>query len=196
MLFDQLQKFYRGADRNDWKSLLNYWRSKQSADLLPSRRDIDPVIEIPRLAPRLFLIDVDERRYRWRLIGSGVVSKIDQDITGRRIGSGHTPLDEMVPFLDKIVVLRDPLLLSVPLDQGFASRMLVLMMPLIGEDRRVEMVFGGAFDWEGEDLSWIGSERIKEISIDVAERQTSQPRRQSALAVRRPAILRPGLAAM
>lgn len=63
-----------------------YWLSKCRSGRLPSRADIDPV-EIPELLPWIMLIDpVPDAagiRFRFRLIGTGLVARAGRDATGR-----------------------------------------------------------------------------------------------------------------
>lgn len=51
---------------------------------MPARRDIDPV-QMPQHLPDLMLIDVlhDPRRFRYRLVGSRIVSASAEDRTGK-----------------------------------------------------------------------------------------------------------------
>src|SRR5690242_1355091 len=56
-------------------ALYDYWRSKAPGEgLLPGRRHIDPV-DIPRLLPNVWLLDVvdDPRRFRVRLVGGALI---------------------------------------------------------------------------------------------------------------------------
>ncbi|MDF1792227.1 MAG: PAS domain-containing protein [Thalassobaculaceae bacterium] len=65
-----------------------YWQArKPSMALLPSRQDLDP-LEMPRsLLPWINLIEVHttglHRRYRHRLVGTGIVDMRNRDGTGR-----------------------------------------------------------------------------------------------------------------
>ena len=50
----------------DWRAktpslakLYDYWLEKAGDRLMPSRSDLDPIIEIPELAPDIFQIDVE-----------------------------------------------------------------------------------------------------------------------------------------
>ncbi|HEX9789596.1 MAG TPA: PAS domain-containing protein, partial [Kiloniellales bacterium] len=64
-------------------TLYQYWQSKQGDRLMPARADIDPT-EIPKLLPILLLIDVVATvSYRYRLVGTEIVSSAGQDITGK-----------------------------------------------------------------------------------------------------------------
>ncbi len=64
---------------------LAYWDGKRAGRRMPSRRDLDPVLEIPALLPWLILADVlrDPLDFRFRLIGSGVVERSRRNYTGK-----------------------------------------------------------------------------------------------------------------
>ncbi len=60
-----------------------YWASKIVGGRLPSRASINPV-EIPRLLPFVFLIDVERepQRFRFRLVGTQICTWAGRDATG------------------------------------------------------------------------------------------------------------------
>lgn len=67
---------------------LDYWKSKKSDRLAPSRAAIDP-IEMPQLLPRVMLVDVEtiagrEADFRYRLSGTGIRSVHGYDPTRLR----------------------------------------------------------------------------------------------------------------
>lgn len=49
---------------------------------MPSRRDLDPVVEIPTLLPNLQLIEIVGNRFRFRLIGTELAYAFGRDYTG------------------------------------------------------------------------------------------------------------------
>ena len=65
---------------------LAYWHGKRGNRLMPSRADLDPV-EIPQLLPYVILIDVSgpPPDFRYRLLGTKVVSISAGDYTGMRL---------------------------------------------------------------------------------------------------------------
>jgi hypothetical protein len=74
-----------------WKQLYHYWLSKHVDDKVPSRADIDPVIDIPQLVKNLILLDA-KNEFTYRLIGSEAVERHGMDMTGRKSGSsGKAP---------------------------------------------------------------------------------------------------------
>src|ERR1700733_761801 len=92
-----------------WKQLYQYWLSKH-AGRIPSRADIDPIIDIPHLAKNLILLDARDN-FTYRLVGSEVVERHGLDMTGRRSGSsGRDPnaLAEGVEALGYVRKKRQP----------------------------------------------------------------------------------------
>ncbi|MCR9255541.1 MAG: PAS domain-containing protein [Alphaproteobacteria bacterium] len=71
----------------DLHEIYAYWRRPADAGRLPTRRDFDPVIEIPRQLHRLALIDVvrDPFDLRYRLVGTLLVEIGGKDLTGRSL---------------------------------------------------------------------------------------------------------------
>lgn len=65
------------------RQVYGYWASKVVGGRMPSRASIDPV-DIPRLLPFVFLIDVerDPQRFRFRLIGTQICAWAGRDATG------------------------------------------------------------------------------------------------------------------
>lgn len=67
---------------------LDYWKSRKGDRVAPARADIDPV-DIPRLLPRVMLVDVETTEggdpdFRYRLSGTGIRSVHGYDATGLR----------------------------------------------------------------------------------------------------------------
>jgi hypothetical protein len=54
------------------REALAYWEGKLSGRPMPTRRDFDPVFEIPHLLPWIMLVDVlrEPLDFRYRLIGT------------------------------------------------------------------------------------------------------------------------------
>ncbi len=65
------------------KDILAYWESKRADRAMPARRDIDP-LEIPKLLPRLLMVDTAERLddFCYRLYGTEVCKGFENDRTG------------------------------------------------------------------------------------------------------------------
>jgi hypothetical protein len=98
------------------KSLLrltDYWQSKSAAGALPNRDSIDPTEIIVHL-PWLFMADVVEggADYRYRLIGTSVVSANYRDVTGHSFrelyGADATKLEGARLGFDRACSTRAP----------------------------------------------------------------------------------------
>ncbi|WP_193370374.1 PAS domain-containing protein [Pelagibius marinus] len=80
---------------------LDYWKSKKGDRIAPARADIDPV-DIPRLLPRVMLVDVESTEgsapdFHYRLSGTGIRNVHGYDATGLR------PLDLKPPIYGKLI---------------------------------------------------------------------------------------------
>jgi hypothetical protein len=66
--------------------LFDYWEHKRSGRAMPQRRDIDPG-EISHLLPFIHIVEaIDQgRRYRYRLVGTGIVRVFGMDATGKHL---------------------------------------------------------------------------------------------------------------
>jgi len=88
----------RDRHRKDWQStchpdilkMLAYWKSKCGGRGMPSRGDIDPA-DLAALLPNITLVDVvdDDRRFVYRLVGTGEVQLRGRDPTGQSVIEGY-----------------------------------------------------------------------------------------------------------
>src|SRR6185295_3176433 len=69
----------------DLTRFYDLWASLRGDRPMPSRKDLDPLQIGSEFLPNLMLIDVlgEPRRYRYRLIGTHVVTASGEDRTGR-----------------------------------------------------------------------------------------------------------------
>ena len=141
------------ADASDKLARLReYWRARSGGTRLPARRDIDPV-DLPRHLSTILLIDGCgsegiPRRFRFRLIGTGLSRLMPKDPTSR-------PLDEVLDGAEMAAV--GALLTPVVEDgaEAMVSGRLVwaggwslpadwLFLPLAADGRTVDMILGYA----------------------------------------------------
>lgn len=69
----------------------DYWRSRHREDgALPGRKSIDP-IEMRSFLPNICLYEVQQTpiRFRYRVIGTQIAARMDQDSTGRWLDEAH-----------------------------------------------------------------------------------------------------------
>jgi hypothetical protein len=74
----------------DILKMLAYWEGKLNGRSMPGRRDVDPV-ELLELLPNIMLVDVvnDDRRFVYRLVGTGEVQLRGHDPTGKSVRDGY-----------------------------------------------------------------------------------------------------------
>lgn len=65
------------------REVYRYWQSKAAGGRLPARAAINP-LDVPKLLPFLFLVDVerDPQRFRFRLVGTQICAWAGRDLTG------------------------------------------------------------------------------------------------------------------
>lgn len=76
---------FQALEQPDIAFLLNYWLDRRERDLPPLRRRMDPG-DFPHLLPRMAVMEAVEDggrfRFRYRLTGSELVTRIGRDPTG------------------------------------------------------------------------------------------------------------------
>lgn len=89
-LEDQSVTFVTKIASRSLLAFQDYWRSKCAGGDIPRRADIDPA-DIPWHLPRVFMVDVIDggADYRYRLVGTLIVSTNERDLTGRRFSEFH-----------------------------------------------------------------------------------------------------------
>ncbi len=130
----------------DTVTLYRYWLEKCRGRRMPSRADLDPV-EIPvRLLPGITLVDVvpDERRFVYRLVGTGEVEVRGNDPTGRPVAEGFFgfSVEEALDCYSKVVEPRAPLLDDAPFvaTNGRYISEETIFLPLSADGINVNMV--------------------------------------------------------
>jgi hypothetical protein len=74
----------------DILKMFTYWEGKLRGRSMPRRSDIDPA-ELVGLLPNIMLVDVvdDDRRFVYRLVGTGEVQLRGNDPTGKSVRDGY-----------------------------------------------------------------------------------------------------------
>lgn len=131
------------------REFYSYWDGKRQDDTsIPTRKSIDPV-EIPRLLKHIFLTDVvhegDQVRFRYRLIGTGIVEKSEKNHTGRYIDELNPDPDSAMRRQYDDVYYRRPLYLREDTaywyERDFVSYR-CLLLPLSEDGRNVTHMVG------------------------------------------------------
>lgn len=132
---------------------LAYWRAKRGTRSMPRRRDIDPT-EIAALLPYLQLIDVVDggTRFRYRLVGTGLVAAFGREYTGKYVDELFTGarLANAARVYATACNRRQPVFLR---NRYSTTRDVVMVanrlyMPLSEDGREVNVIFGAlTFEW-------------------------------------------------
>lgn len=135
-------------------TLLRYWENKRGDRTMPARRDIDPS-DLVDLLPRLMLIDVeqDPRRYRFRLVGTELVTVYGRDYTNRYLDQLDVDdhFREIKKDYDAAVEDVRPVcnIFDYVMDRGKHRRFERLLLPLSEDQITVTMLLGGQYDFVG-----------------------------------------------
>lgn len=132
------------------RRLYDYWRERWRGEAPPARADIDPA-ELKPLLPNLALVDVEEepRRFRFRLVGTDIVQRYGEEITGRRldeVGLG-CELAAIAEQYDETVREQAPTYCrhELPRPGGKRVKYERLLLPLSSDGRRIDMLLGGYY---------------------------------------------------
>jgi hypothetical protein len=131
-----------------WKELLVYWQAKHVDGRPPSRRDIDPAVDLPHLVANLLIADVIPEGYRYRLVGSAVVERHKQEMTGKLAGSSQF-MQRVKPQLfenyDAVRTEQAPRLVKTGVAAADYARAETIILPLVARTGETEMLLVGVF---------------------------------------------------
>jgi hypothetical protein len=99
-------------------ALYEYWRTKCGDRRMPMRSDVDPTAIPPQILRGISIVEVvpDERRYVYRLIGTGEAEVRGNDPTGKSVKEAYfgPSADDALACYDSVVSTRSPLLDTAP----------------------------------------------------------------------------------
>lgn len=131
-----------------WRVLYNYWRDKHRDGQPPSRADIDPPLQIPRLLPNLFLMDLIDGYFRVRVVGTEITRRAGRDSTGQILDPKHMP-ERAVPafaiLLQRAAETCAPIAYSAGRGTQTSFSAIGTLLPLVSRTGAVEMIMGGLF---------------------------------------------------
>jgi hypothetical protein len=128
------------------QALYAYWERKRAGRSMPSRADIQPV-EIARLMPHVFIVDVaEDGGLTYRLFGTALVALFGREMTGRPLGDGLAAdaADEARARYRLVIRDRKPYFHVARLVEpcNDFSEVERLLLPLSPNDVRIDMVIG------------------------------------------------------
>ena len=136
--------------------LYEYWLQKHRDGRPPSRKDLDPLFEIPVLLPNLYLLDLIGDAFRFRLVGSEIVTRAGRDSTGRLIDEAILGDQALASWLRILRKARDQ---QVPILYCFTSvgmtkyDALAIVVPLVDASGKTEMLMGWLSYGKGRDVA-------------------------------------------
>jgi hypothetical protein len=128
---------------------LAYWQAKHIGDRPPSRQDIDPIIDVPHLAANLLIADVVPEGYRYRLVGSAVVERHNEEMTGKLAGSSkfmQRVRSRMIESFDAVRDQQKPQLLKsgATASSGHAAAVSIIL-PMVAKTGETQKLLAGVF---------------------------------------------------
>lgn len=134
-------------------SLRSYWQGLHKKGVAPSRADIEP-LEIPGLLPHLLLLDVipEPLDFRYRLIGTHIVSRSVSDYTGQLVSNlpGQQPPSVIWNLYEKAYMSKKPCCMAVPQLNIPETSVEIQALPLSADGRSVNMLIGSVVFPESE----------------------------------------------
>ena len=137
--------------------LYDYWNEKRGARRFPARGDIDP-LEFGYLLGWIMLIDVshDPIRFRFRVYGSEITSRMGADMTGKDLDEHPHPefARQVTKAWTRTVERGEP---TCTRFEGWVGdrhlRFESLRLPLSSDGERIDMLLVGLrdFDLEGSE---------------------------------------------
>lgn len=128
------------------RQALDYWIKIRGTRPMPSRADLDP-LDIRKLLPNVLLIDVAHNPldFRYRLIGTKIVSQLNNDHTGKWMSEipHQKPPSKIWSSCETVVTEKIPMTTEVPYE-GRNKDFSVsedIVMPLSGDGVTVNMLF-------------------------------------------------------
>jgi hypothetical protein len=131
-----------------WEDVLRYWRAKHKDGRPPSRRELDPVVDVPPLTKHLILLDIAPDGYRFRLVGTAAQERLGVELTGRLFPGPRIPHpaeEKWTAAFDAVRTGVKPKLV-IAMRAGLAqSRHTTIILPLVDSDGVVRTLLLGWF---------------------------------------------------
>lgn len=152
--------------------IYDYWSKHRGGRTMPSRADLDPLRQIPRLLRHVQLVESIDggKRFRVRVVGTRIVEAMGHDGTGRYLDESFSGerLSHIQAAFRLICETRTPHffrdLYKTPRDIDLVANRLFL--PLSSDGDQVDFVLGAiTFEFPGGPLGglWNGSGTIEPL---------------------------------
>ena len=131
-----------------WKELLVYWRSRHVDGRPPGRHDIDPAVDLPKLVANLLIADVVPEGYRYRLVGSAIVERHKEEMTGKLAGTSKFLArvnKELIATYDSVRDEQKPKLLVSGTSKDDHAGAVTIILPLLGKGGETAKLLVGVF---------------------------------------------------
>jgi hypothetical protein len=127
-----------------WLELYRYWLDKHVDGKPPSRRDLDPPVEIPSLIAAMMLIDVAGGEFKYRLVGSQIAGYLAFNATGTVVGGNDWAPDRVRAEWRRMIATvaqtqRPRMAITMPAP-GNQRRGFCLALPLVDDAGATEQV--------------------------------------------------------
>jgi hypothetical protein len=127
-------------------AIYEYWLRKCGDRRMPARSDIDPTEMAPNWLPGICIVEAvrDERRYVYRLVGTGEVEVRGQDPTGKSVIQAFfgPNAEDVLLCYDRVADSRAPLLDDTPFKTHTGRHVTeeTIFLPLSEDGTRVSKI--------------------------------------------------------
>jgi len=131
-----------------WEQLYRYWMARHVAGRPPKRADIDPMIDLPHMAPNLIVIEIRPEGAEYRLVGSQVVSHFGVDHTGKKVGTSNVDPIQLTAWQEAVETTArtgKPQMLVSFYPYAGKTKTIALLMPLAPDADGAVKIFAGTF---------------------------------------------------
>jgi hypothetical protein len=131
-----------------WRERLQHWLAKYVDGRPPSRDDLEPPLEILRLAHNLLLVDVLPQGLEYRLVGTNFVKRAGLGMTGMIVGGERKHariIDQWTRTLREASPRGMARLLIARFAPHITASTVMLLLPLTASAGGIPKILGGLF---------------------------------------------------
>ncbi len=133
-----------------WQELLDYWKRKHVDGRPPAFKDIDPIVDIPRIVANLMVLDILPDGFRYRICGSAHVSRWGTDMTGKRVGArSSVGIPIILPTYRDVATDQQPKLIVARSRVLDVIQYILIVLPLVKASGETDCLLAASF-YEGD----------------------------------------------